>query len=90
MLVVVSIAQLMVVLDVTVVNTPLPSAQADLRFGNDARQWVITAYALAFGGLLLLGGRVGEVFGRRRIFLISSPCRRSPAALFSRRYTPAE
>lgn len=70
-LVVVSIAQLMVVLDVTVVNTALPSAQADLRFGNDARQWVITAYALAFGGLLLLGGRVGDVFGRRRIFLIS-------------------
>ena len=69
-LVVVSITQLMAVLDVSVVNIALPSAQADLRFGNDARQWVITAYALAFGGLLLLGGRIGDVFGRR-IFLIS-------------------
>jgi EmrB/QacA subfamily drug resistance transporter len=70
-LVVVSIAQLMVVLDATVVNIALPSAQADLGFGNDQRQWIVTAYALAFGSLLLLGGRVGDIVGRKRIFLIS-------------------
>ena len=70
-LVVVSIAQLMVVLDATVVNIALPSAQADLGFDNSARQWVVTAYALAFGSLLLLGGRVGDIVGRKRTFLIA-------------------
>ena len=70
-LVVVSIAQLMVVLDATVVNIALPSAQADLGFGNSERQWVVTAYALAFGSLLLLGGRVGDIVGRKRTFLIA-------------------
>jgi EmrB/QacA subfamily drug resistance transporter len=70
-LVVVSIAQLMVVLDATVVNIALPSAQADLGFTDGQRQWVITAYALAFGSLLLLGGRVGDLVGRKRIFLIA-------------------
>ena len=70
-LVVVSIAQLMVVLDATVVNIALPSAQADLGFDNSARQWVVTAYALAFGSLLLLGGRVGDIFGRKRTFLVA-------------------
>lgn len=70
-LVVVSIAQLMVVLDATVVNIALPSAQADLGFDNSGRQWVVTAYALAFGSLLLLGGRVGDIVGRKRIFLIA-------------------
>jgi EmrB/QacA subfamily drug resistance transporter len=56
-------------LDATVVNIALPSAQADLHFGNGERQWVVTAYALAFGSLLLLGGRIGDLVGRRRIFL---------------------
>src|SRR5579875_1924200 len=70
-LVVVSIAQLMVVLDATVVNIALPSAQHDLGFGNSERQWIVTAYALAFGSLLLLGGRVGDLIGRKRIFLIA-------------------
>ncbi len=70
-LVVVSIAQLMVVLDATVVNIALPSAQADLGFDNSQRQWIVTAYALAFGSLLLLGGRVGDLIGRKRIFLIA-------------------
>jgi len=70
-LVVVSIAQLMVVLDATVVNIALPSAQADLGFDNSQRQWVVTAYALAFGSLLLLGGRIGDIFGRKRTFLIA-------------------
>ena len=68
-LVVVSIAQLMVVLDATVVNIALPSAQADLGFADGQRQWIVTAYALAFGSLLLLGGRVGDLFGRKRIFI---------------------
>ena len=70
-LVVVSIAQLMVVLDATVVNIALPSAQASLGFDNSARQWVVTAYALAFGSLLLLGGRVGDIFGRKRTFVVA-------------------
>jgi EmrB/QacA subfamily drug resistance transporter len=67
---VVAIAQLMVVLDATVVNIALPSAQQALEFSNDQRQWVITAYALAFGSLLLLGGRIGDLFGRKRAFVI--------------------
>jgi EmrB/QacA subfamily drug resistance transporter len=70
-LVVVSIAQLMVVLDATVVNIALPTAQADLGFDNSQRQWIVTAYALAFGSLLLLGGRVGDIVGRKRTFLIA-------------------
>ena len=70
LLVIVSTAQLMVVLDATIVNIALPSAQRALHFGNDARQWVITAYALAFGSLLLLGGRLGDLFGRKRAFLV--------------------
>ena len=63
------IAQLMVVLDVTVVNIALPSAQKALGFSNDNRQWIITAYALAFGSLLLVGGRIGDLFGRKRMFI---------------------
>ncbi len=69
-LAVVSVSQLMVVLDATVVNIALPSAQAALGFSNDQRQWVVTAYALAFGSLLLLGGRLGDVLGRKTIFLV--------------------
>ena len=62
---VVALAQLMVVLDVTIVNIALPSAQADLGFDTDSRQWVITAYALAFGSLLLLGGKISDLIGRK-------------------------
>jgi EmrB/QacA subfamily drug resistance transporter len=69
-LAVIGLAQLMVVLDATIVNIALPSAQADLGFSNDGRQWVITAYALAFGSLLLLGGRLGDLFGRKTTLLI--------------------
>ena len=69
-LAVLGLAQLMVVLDATIVNIALPSAQADLGFSNDSRQWVITAYALAFGSLLLLGGRLGDIFGRKRTFVV--------------------
>ncbi|MEA2297895.1 MAG: hypothetical protein QOF77_831 [Solirubrobacteraceae bacterium] len=69
-LLVIAIAQLMVVLDATVVNIALPSAQKALAFTDDQRQWIITAYALAFGSLLLLGGRIGDLFGRKRTFVI--------------------
>jgi EmrB/QacA subfamily drug resistance transporter len=69
-LAVVAIAQLMVVLDATVVNIALPSAQQALHISDANRQWIITAYTLAFGGLLLLGGRVADYIGRKRAFLI--------------------
>jgi EmrB/QacA subfamily drug resistance transporter len=69
-LVVIALAQLMVVLDSTIVNIALPSAQRDLGFGDADRQWIITAYALAFGSLLLLGGRLGDAVGRKRTFVI--------------------
>jgi len=69
-LLVIGIAQLMVVLDATVVNIALPSAQRALHFSNDNRQWVITAYALAFGSLLLLGGRASDFFGRKWTFIV--------------------
>src|SRR3712207_833354 len=65
----IGIAQLMIVLDLTIVNIALPSAQQDLAFSNDARQWIITAYALAFGSLLLLGGKLGDLFGRKWTFV---------------------
>jgi EmrB/QacA subfamily drug resistance transporter len=66
---VVALAQLMVVLDSTIVNIALPSAQVSLRFSNNDRQWVVTAYALAFGSLLLVGGRLGDMFSRKRVFI---------------------
>jgi EmrB/QacA subfamily drug resistance transporter len=66
----VALAQLMVVLDSTVVNIALPSAQADLGFTNGDRQWIVTAYSLAFGSLLLLGGRLSDLMGRKRTFII--------------------
>jgi EmrB/QacA subfamily drug resistance transporter len=69
-LAVLGIAQLMVVLDATVVNIALPSAQRALHFSNDNRQWIVTAYALAFGSLLLLGGRISDLFGRKWTFIV--------------------
>jgi EmrB/QacA subfamily drug resistance transporter len=68
-LAVIAIAQLMIVLDSTIVNIALPSAQHDLGFANSDRQWIVTAYALAFGSLLLLGGRLGDRFGRKWTFI---------------------
>jgi EmrB/QacA subfamily drug resistance transporter len=65
----IGIAQLMVILDATIVNIALPSAQRELGFTNENRQWVVTAYALAFGSLLLLGGRLGDLFGRKWTFI---------------------
>src|SRR4051794_38296482 len=70
MLAVLGLAQLMVILDATIVNIALPSAQQDLGFSDADRQWVVTAYSLAFGGLLLLGGRLADMFGRRRMLLV--------------------
>ncbi len=69
-LIFIALAQLMVVLDATIVNIALPSAQADLGISDGNRQWVITAYALAFGGLLLFGGRIADLWGRKRTFVI--------------------
>jgi EmrB/QacA subfamily drug resistance transporter len=68
-LAVIGVAQLMVVLDATIVNIALPSAQKALGFSDESRQWVVTAYALSFGSLLLFGGRVGDLFGRKRVFV---------------------
>ncbi|XAS64309.1 MFS transporter [Micrococcaceae bacterium Sec5.8] len=69
-LVVIALAQLMVVLDGSIVNIALPSIQADLGITDDNRQWIITAYTLAFGSLLLLGGRIADYAGRKRMFII--------------------
>src|SRR5215207_4220392 len=63
------VVQFMVVLDIAIVNVALPSIQVDLGFSQENLQWVISAYALVFGGLLLLGGRAADLLGRRRIFL---------------------
>jgi MFS family permease len=60
-----STVQLMVVLDATIVTVALPSAQKALHFSTESRQWIVTAYALAFGSLLLLGGKVSDLFGRK-------------------------
>jgi EmrB/QacA subfamily drug resistance transporter len=68
-LTVISAAQLMVVLDGTIVNIAMPHIMADLGFTQENLSWVVTAYTLAFGGLLLLGGRLGDLFGRRKVFL---------------------
>ena len=69
-LAVLGLAQLLIVLDVTIVNVALPTTQQALRISDANRQWVVTAYTLAFGGLLLLGGRIADYTGRRRAFII--------------------
>ena len=61
--------ELMIVLDTTIVNVALPSIQADLGFSETALVWVVNAYMLTYGGFLLLGGRLGDLYGRRRLFL---------------------
>src|SRR6266851_6381082 len=63
-------AQFMVVLDVAIVNVALPSIRTDLHFSQESLQWVITAYSLLFGGVLLLGGRLADLLGRRRLFVV--------------------
>ncbi len=69
-LAILGLAQLMVVLDATIVNIALPSAQRALHFSNDNRQWIVTAYSLAFGSLLLLGGKLSDLFGRKWTFVV--------------------
>jgi EmrB/QacA subfamily drug resistance transporter len=69
-LAVLGLAQLMVILDSTIVNIALPTAQHDLHFSTADRQWIVTAYSLAFGSLLLLGGRIGDIVGRKRALII--------------------
>ena len=68
-LVLISVAQLMVILDATIANIALPYIGRDLSIGQSSLSWIVTGYALAFGGLLLLGGRLGDLYGRRRIFI---------------------
>src|SRR5262249_26851954 len=68
-LLVLASAQLMVVLDATIVNVALPHIQRALGFSGSGLEWVVNAYALTFGGLLLLGGRAGDILGRRRVFI---------------------
>src|SRR5881392_4079668 len=68
-LVLICLAQFMVVLDATIVNVALPSIQTDLHLSDSSLQWVINAYTLVFGGFLLLGGRLGDLLGRKRLFL---------------------
>jgi EmrB/QacA subfamily drug resistance transporter len=65
-----SVAYLMVVLDISIVNVALPSIQTDLDFAPENLQWVVSGYALTFGGFLLLGGRLGDLLGRRRLFMV--------------------
>ncbi len=67
---VVCAAFFMTVLDVSIVNVALPTIGTALHFSRDNLQWVITAYAITFGGFLLLGGRAADLFGRRRVFLV--------------------
>src|SRR5580765_9017010 len=62
-------AQFMVVLDISIVNVALPSIQTDLRFSQESLQWVLTGYSIFFGGFLLLGGRLGDLLGRRQMFM---------------------
>src|SRR5689334_15151193 len=69
-LVVLCTGMLMIVLDMTIVNVALPAIQADLGFSQSSLAWVVNAYLIAFGGLLLLAGRLGDLIGRKRIFLI--------------------
>src|SRR5207237_5785797 len=69
-LAVLGVAYLMVVLDVSIVNVALPSIQKDLDFSTENLQWVVSGYALTFGGFLLLGGRTGDLLGRRTLFMV--------------------
>jgi len=69
-LMVLCLGDLMIVLDTTIVNVALPSIRADLGFSQTSLAWVVNAYLLTFGGFLLLGGRLGDLFGRRRLFML--------------------
>src|SRR3984893_18036912 len=69
-LVIVGLAQFMVILDATIVNVALPSIQRGLGFSTGTLQWVVNSYTLTFGGFLMLGGRAGDLFGRKRLFIL--------------------
>src|SRR6266513_5473018 len=69
-LVLICLAQFMVILDATIVNVALPSIQKDLHLSEGNLQWIVNAYTLVFGGFLLLGGRAGDLLGRKRLFLV--------------------
>jgi len=94
-LAVLTLVQFMLILDVTVVNVALPSIQADLRFSPSGLAWVVDGYVLTAGGLLLLGGRLADLLGRRRLFLlgvtifaiasVTSGAAQSPAMLIASR-----
>ena len=73
-LLVVCLGDLMIVLDVTIVGVALPSIRGDLGFSESSLAWVANAYLLTFGGFLLLAGRLGDIFGHRRLFLWDSSC----------------
>lgn len=87
---IVLVAQLMIVLDATVVNVALPRIDADLGFGPASLSWVLNAYTLAFGGLLLLGGRLGDVLGRRRTFVVGLAVFTLASALGGLAQTPGQ
>src|SRR6478672_10665615 len=72
LLVLVCLAQLMVILDVSIVNVALPSIKGGLHFSTTGLQWVVNAYTLTFAGFLLLGGRASDLLGRRRVFLVGT------------------
>ena len=76
-LIVICLGTLMNVLDSTIVGVALPSIRADLGFSQTSLAWVVNAYLLTFGGFLLLGGRLGDLFGQRRCSSAASPCSRS-------------
>ena len=87
-LIVLCLGDLMIVLDTTIVNVALPSIREDLGFSQASLAWVLNAYTLTFGGFMLLGGRLGDLFGHRRMFVAGSGCSpppRRPAASPSRR-----
>src|SRR4051812_2585741 len=69
-LAVIGVAQLMIILDASIVNIALPQAQEALHISDATRQWALTAYTLTFGGFLLLGGRIADFIGRKKVFLI--------------------
>ncbi len=77
-LLVLCLGDLMIVLDVTIVGVALPSIKEDLGFSDSSLAWVVNAYLLTFGGFLLLGGRLGDLFGHRRLFLLGIESSRSP------------
>ena len=77
-LLVLCLGDLMIVLDTTIVNVALPSIREDLGFSETSLAWVVNAYLLTFGGFLLLGGRLGDLFGHRRMFLGGIACSRPP------------